>query len=172
MPSILRADFQKTHTRRRRRRRRCTLEDRRCRRGGEGLRLSRGEDPTGERARTPSIPDNAFTAIATSPCKCSTGTKPSVRKDTFNVRPRCRLGAHTSSKRRFGTERESLCVPRSPTPTHPRPGRQSSPNARRARDDRADAILLIELLVRARANLKEKKRKAVHCRQGKRARLP
>lgn len=58
-----------------------------------GTREGGGEKtPTGERARTPSIPDNAFTAIATSPCKCSTGTKPSVRKDTFNVRPRLSLG--------------------------------------------------------------------------------
>lgn len=71
----------------------------------QNRRRVRGKSPrrsarryTGERAWTPCIPDNAFTAIATSPCKCSTGTKPSARKDTFVRTPKPR-----------GVRVESLC---------------------------------------------------------------
>lgn len=133
-----------------------TLEDRRST-GNWGRRR---EDPIGERARTPSIPDNAFTAIATSPCKCSTGTKPSVRKDTFNVRPRLSLGRTCVIQAPFrSTVRVSLRASAADTTLPPRPGRQSSPHAQRARDDRAAGS-------QARGTLKKEK----PCTAGKKKR--
>lgn len=136
-----------------------TLEDRRST-GNWGRRR---EDPIGERARTPSIPDNAFTAIATSPCKCSTGTKPSVRKDTFNVRPRLSLGRTCVIQAPFrSTVRVSLRASAADTTLPPRPGRQSSPHAQRARDDRAAGS-------QARGTLKKEEKKKSRALQVKRS---
>lgn len=126
MLSILRADCKDSHPKKKTSKSQVTRSKTAGSTGNWGRRR---EDPIGERARTPSIPDNAFTAIATSPCKCSTGTKPSVRKDTFNVRPRLSLGRTYVIQAPFrSTVRVSLRASAADNTLPPRPGRQSSPH--------------------------------------------